>query len=78
VGFNSGLNSASRTNAGIEIISVLQEHYNLSVPIFVDNAESVINLVHPDCQMIRLIVSADDPVLRVEVLRKTQQMKVAI
>jgi energy-coupling factor transporter ATP-binding protein EcfA2 len=66
VGFNSGLNSAARTNAGLDIIKTLQHYYSMSCPVFVDNAESVVDLLHPDCQMIRLIVSERDSVLRVE------------
>lgn len=71
VGYNSGLNSAAKINAGIDIIRTLQHHFGLSAPIFVDNAESVVNLLRPDCQIIRLIVSEPDKVLRVETEKRT-------
>jgi len=63
--YDSGLNSAGRTNAGLDIIKALQSYYGLQVPVFVDNAESVVDLLPMDCQVIRLIVSELDPVLRV-------------
>ena len=67
VPFDGGLNNGARINAGLEIVKVLQEHYNLRVPVFADNAEAVNNLVDVGCQMIRLYVS-EDKTLRVEVV----------
>lgn len=78
VGYNSGLNNAARINAGLDVITVLQKHYKLSVPVFVDNAESVVNLLYPECQMIRLIVSATDPLLRAERSEEIKQMRLVI
>lgn len=37
-------NTASQINAGLQIINTLCEHYDVTAPIFVDNAESVNNL----------------------------------
>jgi len=65
--FGGGLNSAARTNAGLDICRTLAQHYGLLAPIFVDNAESVCQLIDMDAQVIRLIVSEPDKVLRVEV-----------
>ncbi len=62
----SDANRAARINAGIEIISVLSEYYGVTLPIFVDNAESVTNIVHTKGQLIRLIVSENDKTLRME------------
>lgn len=62
----SDANRAARLNAGIEIISVLSEYYGIELPIFVDNAESVTNIVSTKCQLIRLIVSENDKTLRLE------------
>lgn len=62
----SDANRAARLNAGIEIIGVLSEHYGIELPIFVDNAESVTNIVPTKCQLIRLIVSENDKKLRLE------------
>jgi hypothetical protein len=66
VGFNSGLNSAARTQSGLDIIRTLQQHYGLSAPVFVDNRESVTDLPQMNCQVISLIVSEADKKLRVE------------
>lgn len=62
----SDANRAARLNAGIEIIGVLSEYYGVTLPIFVDNAESVTNIVHTKGQLIRLIVSENDKTLRLE------------
>ena len=55
------LNSGHRIVAGLKIIKALQEHYNVYLPVFTDNAESVnrFNLPKMDCQMITLFVSED-------------------
>lgn len=49
-------NNAAKINAGLDIIKVLQKHYNTDIPIFVDNAESVTKLNKMDSQIIRLVV----------------------
>ena len=58
-------NNAARINAGLEIIDALAAHYGRSLPVFVDNAESVVKLVDVDTQVIRLVVSEADSQLRV-------------
>ena len=62
----TGLNNGTRINAGIDIINTLSRHFGVSVPLFVDNAESVTNLEYADTQTIRLVVSAADKKLRCE------------
>lgn len=59
-------NNAARINAGLEIIAALSEHYGISLPVFVDNAESVTALDSIDNQVIRLVVSEADKQLRTE------------
>lgn len=66
VPFGSGLNQASEINSGLDIINTLSEHYGFTAPIFVDNAESVTQLIETNAQVIRLIVSKPDHKLRVE------------
>lgn len=56
-------NNASRINAGIEIIDTLSEHFNIRMPIFVDNAESVTRITSTDNQLIKLIVDEDYKIL---------------
>lgn len=57
----STLNSGHRIVAGLDIIRSLSELYGVSVPIFVDNAESLneFNVPDMDTQLILLSVSAD-------------------
>jgi hypothetical protein len=71
VPYNSGLNNAARINGGLDVIRTLQKHYGIAPTVFVDNAESVVDLLHPNCQMIRLIVSGSDKTLRVETQNDT-------
>ena len=37
-------NNAARINAGLEIIGALAEHWDMEMPVFIDNAESVTHL----------------------------------
>lgn len=60
-------NTASQINAGLQIINTLCEHYSVTAPIFVDNAESVNNLELCNSQLIKLIVSLDKKI-KVEVM----------
>jgi len=62
----SDANGAGKINAGIEIINKLSEVHDIRVPIFIDNAESVVELQKTDSQVIELIVSGEDKELRVE------------
>ena len=59
-----GLNNGARINVGIDIINALCRHYGVTVPLFVDNAESVTRLEVCDAQVIRLVVSEKDKELR--------------
>lgn len=59
-------NTAGKINAGIDIINLLCEHYQASCPIWIDNRESVSELIETNSQIINLIVSPGDQVLRIE------------
>lgn len=63
----SDLNNGHRIVAGLDIIRSLSELYGVSVPIFVDNAESLneFNVPDMDAQLILLSVS-EDKQLKVE------------
>ncbi|WP_332276997.1 AAA family ATPase [Bacillus pumilus] len=65
VPYSKGLNNAARINVGLDIINTLNEHYGISAPIFVDNAEAVTELIETDSQLISLVVSKKDKQLRV-------------
>lgn len=59
------LNSAARTQCGLDIIRTLQRMYGVFVPVFVDNRESCTNIPTMDCQVISLVVSPTDKDLRI-------------
>lgn len=56
----SDANNAAKINAGLEVIKVLSDIKDLSVPIFIDNAESVNNILETTNQQVRLVVSEDE------------------
>lgn len=59
-------NHAARINAGLEIISLLSSKYNVTVPVFIDNAESITHLdSYDNLQLINLVVSEADKELRI-------------
>lgn len=60
-------NNGARINAGLELIGALGEHWGVHMPVVVDNAESVTSLIPIEAQIIRLVVSEADKLLRVEV-----------
>lgn len=59
------LNTASKVNAGLDIINAVSEYYGISAPVFVDNAESVTELMVGSGQLVRLVVSEEDERIRV-------------
>lgn len=52
----SDANTASKVNAGLDIIRALSKHYGVWAPIFIDNRESVVRIPDSDSQIINLIV----------------------
>lgn len=66
------LNSGMRTNVGLDIINTFADHFGFAPPVFIDNAESVTELLPTVGQQIRLVVSAPDKTLRVEESRPTE------
>jgi chromosome segregation ATPase len=59
------VNTASRINAGLDIIKTLCQYYKVLAPVFIDNKESVTKIIATDSQRICLEVSPDDKVLRI-------------
>ena len=64
------LNNGARLNIGLDIINTLSEHYGFAPVVFIDNAESVVNILPTKGQQIRLIVSGADKKLRVELAER--------
>lgn len=57
VGFND-VNTASKINAGIEVINVLSDFYEINCPVIIDGRESITSLIKTDTQIINLIVDS--------------------
>lgn len=55
--YDKGLNNAMKINVSLEIIDVLSKHYGFYAPVFIDNAESVVDLLNIQSQQIALVVS---------------------
>lgn len=62
----SDANNAAKINAGIEIINVLCDYYQVTAPIFVDNSESVTKFTPTNSQLIKLIVNKKHKTLTVK------------
>lgn len=58
----SDLNNAMTINAGLDIINAICKSESVTAPIFIDNAESVNQLLHTQSQMIRLVVTDDETI----------------
>ena len=58
--------NAEKINGGLEIINTLSKALGLEMPIVIDNAEAVCDIVHTEAQQIRLVVSSADITLRIE------------
>ncbi len=62
------LNSAARIQGGLDIIRTLSAHYKITLPVVIDNRESVTTIPEMNgVQVISLFVSEADKKLRVEV-----------
>jgi hypothetical protein len=58
-------NTASKVNASLDIINVFSNHFGIKAPVFIDNRESVTELIENDLQIINLVVSPKHKVLTV-------------
>lgn len=58
-------NNAARINAGLEIIERLANFWQVQIPVFIDNAESITNIQETELQTIQLYVSEPDKTLRI-------------
>jgi chromosome segregation ATPase len=65
VPWNADLNTGAKTNAGIDIINTLQKHFNIEIPIFADNMESVTKIIETNAQIIKLIVLEEEKEIKV-------------
>ena len=65
------LNFAERINSQLDIVNTLNRHYGVGLPVIMDQGESITDPMPIDEQFIRLIVSAEDKVFRIEHNEKT-------
>ena len=54
------LNNAAKINCGLDVINTICKFKDLYVPIFIDNCESVNDLLYTESQQIRLYVTKDE------------------
>lgn len=52
-------NKAAKLNAGLDIINTLNDYYDTLAPIWIDNRESVNEVIETKAQLINLVVSKD-------------------
>lgn len=51
------VNNAGKINAGLDVINSLSKHFEKRVPIFVDNAESITDILEVKSQIVKLYVT---------------------
>nr|DAL04175.1 MAG TPA: chromosome partition protein [Caudoviricetes sp.] len=51
------VNNAGKINAGLDVINSLSKHFEKRVPIFVDNAESITDILPVESQIVKLYVA---------------------
>jgi hypothetical protein len=59
------LNTAMKCNAGIDVINALNYHFAIFAPVFIDQRESIVDLIKTECQVINLKVDESKKVLTV-------------
>ena len=62
----SDLNNAMKINAGLDVINMVCCYTNTYAPIFIDNCESVNDVLLTNSQQVRLYVTNTDEQLRIE------------
>lgn len=60
-------NTADKINCGLDIINTLCRYYGVTAPIFIDNRESVTNLIPSDSQIINLMKVAGQNELNITI-----------
>ena len=65
--YTTNLNTAAKANAGLDIINVISKKMNITAPIWLDGAESVVRYLPVEAQTIQLAVDGGSDQLRVYV-----------
>lgn len=76
--YSKTMSNGEKVKIGLDICTTIAKHYNLNIPIFIDNAESVTDLQDTVAQQIRFIVSsAHDELLVKEPIINNKKQAVA-
>ena len=59
------VNTANKINAGLDVINVLSNYYEVIAPVFLDNRESTTNIIACNSQIISLFVNPKCEILKV-------------
>lgn len=80
VPFGIGLNTGNEMKAALDILHTFSEHYQLNLPVFIDNCESYTSesLIPIDHQIIRLVVTEGQKNLSIEIEGEGQQAIAAV
>ena len=62
----SDVNTAASINAGLDVINVLSKFYGVTAPVFIDNRESVSEIIETDAQIVNLVVDRNLETLTVQ------------
>lgn len=65
VPYSNNLNYASKVNAGIDVINAISRWIGVSMPVFIDNKESIVNTIESYGQVITLVVDPNCETLEV-------------
>jgi chromosome segregation ATPase len=57
--YETALSGGERIRAGLDIIKTMSKHFQMSAPVFIDNAESLTTPIKLDCQTIELRASVE-------------------
>ncbi len=60
------VNTAASINAGLDVINVLSKFYGVTAPVFIDNRESVSDIIDTDAQIVNLVVDRNLEILTVK------------
>lgn len=65
VDYNSNLNTGAQINIGLDCINILSKHFDLHLPVWIDNAESITGWIDVDMQLIKLAATPGQKELRI-------------
>jgi chromosome segregation ATPase len=70
VSYSGGLNTGGKILVGLDILETLQKHFGYSLPVWVDNRESLTSPIELDSQLIELVADPTKKKLEIEDLEQ--------